>query len=261
MVSWRAHRVLGELICSFHSNEIDRLIDSHKHHDSSRYNVDVLEEDVAYVKLKYGDKGLSYFVLHHYLDRLVDILTSLISEYYESYALGFTKKNLKEIYQEIRSEAFERLQLDPKNILTLLVYDLDVVLSALHILYSGRRKRRERRRYKEILSKAYSRISTSGNLQYLRDIVIKVLDGIRDNFDYVLCVVLLDEGFKSRGTLSKIINALSIKVAKYRYYASVHSPTYKGVAERLLDEEKLSSFIKYIVKEACSGRQDRLHTT
>ena len=42
MVTWNAHRILGDLLCSFHSSEIDRLIDFDKSHDPSRYNVDAL---------------------------------------------------------------------------------------------------------------------------------------------------------------------------------------------------------------------------
>ena len=46
MLSWDAHRMLGKLIYSFHSSEIDYLIDSFKSHDSSRYDADVLKKAV-----------------------------------------------------------------------------------------------------------------------------------------------------------------------------------------------------------------------
>ena len=38
--------MLGKLIYSFHSSEIDYLIDSFKSHDSSRYDADVLKKAV-----------------------------------------------------------------------------------------------------------------------------------------------------------------------------------------------------------------------
>ena len=256
LVSWRVHRVLGKLLCSFHSNEIDRLIDcprgcrSLESHDSSRYDVDTLERLVILIKRKYGDEGLCYFVLHHYLDRLVDILASLISNYYESYALGYSasKMSFEEIYEHIRTEAFESLQIDPKNILTLLVYDLTSVLNALYWMYGGKRKRRQRRHFEEVLEKAYARISSNSNLQQLRNIVLEVLRNIRDNIDCVIYATLIDEGFKSKGTLNKIAAVLQVKVAKYRYYARMRGSYYDELANKLLDEENIIRFIGGIVE-------------
>ncbi len=226
------------------------MIDSHGSHDSSRYDADALERAIVHVRSKFGGKGLCYFVLHHYLDRLVDILTSLISEYYESYALGYSTSELsfKEIYQRIKSEAYECLQLDPKNILTPLVYSLDDVLGALYWLYGGKGRRRQRKHFEEILERAHAKILSGSVLWGLRDVVIRVLSGIRVYLGCVLCVVLGDEDFKSKGTLNKIAATLHVKVAKYMYYARVRPPTYNELANRLLDKEKIASFIGYIVK-------------
>ena len=61
MVSWNAHRILGDLLCSFHSSEIDRLIDFDKSHDPSRYNVDALEEVDIYVRSRFGDRSIVFY--------------------------------------------------------------------------------------------------------------------------------------------------------------------------------------------------------
>ncbi len=149
MVSWWLHSRLGDAICSFHSREIDTLIDSVRNHDISRYDVKELLNTVRIVKARYGDRGLCYFVFHHYLDRLVDILVSVLSNHYERYALGHEALN----YDTIRKEIAARLYNDPKNVLSLLVSNLNNVRVVLYLM-NDRESEKVRRSIGKSLSRA-----------------------------------------------------------------------------------------------------------
>jgi len=81
MPSHVIHRVVGERICGFSSEEIDRLIDSSEQHDASRYSCSHLLAHAKHVLSRYGDKGLCYLVLHHYLDKFMNIVFGSIWHY------------------------------------------------------------------------------------------------------------------------------------------------------------------------------------
>jgi len=238
IVSWNLHKVWGNVICSFYSEDIDRLVDSTGAHDASRYSIENLEEAVDYVKSRYEEKGLCYFVLHHYLDRLVDILTSTLSDYYELYVYGF--RSLEDAYRDVQDEALNTLMCDPKNVLTLTIYDLNQVLHALEFTYFGSRRRRSRKQAEERLKKANENIKKNPRLIALGNIVYRVLIAIQGLFPCVLFTTLNDESLRSN-TLSKLFGVLRVKIAseKYRYGYS-----------KLLDQEKLKAFTTYIMQEA-----------
>ena len=79
MVSWSSHRVVGQVICGTYYTSIDELIDNALGHDSSRYDIEKLYKLYKTVKQRYGEQGLCYAVLHHYIDRLSDIIASEFS--------------------------------------------------------------------------------------------------------------------------------------------------------------------------------------
>jgi len=242
VVSWRLHSLLGDAICSFHSSEVDKLIDSMGSHDASRYSVAELREAIRIIKSRYGDKGLCYFVLHHYLDRFVDLLVSVLSEYYESYAFG--RIELGHVYEEVRNSVYARLSIDPKNVLSLLVNDLEKVLMALYLLYG----RDSRKRFENTLRNAYRDIQRHRELQELRSTVELVLGALSSPIDCIIYAVLRDETFKS-STLNKIGNAIRVKIAREMYKG--HTYTYR----RLLDKDKIITFITTVLEKAYKNCQ------
>jgi hypothetical protein len=72
--SHRVHEIVGRLICGFSDRAIDRIIDNSYKHDLSRMKCRELFNLASLVLEAYGEKGICYLVLHHYLDKLVSIL-------------------------------------------------------------------------------------------------------------------------------------------------------------------------------------------
>jgi len=66
MPSWSVHKKWGERICNFYSEEIDKLIDALQQHDAGRYDQEIFLKQIEYVSLKYGEKGVEYYLLHHF---------------------------------------------------------------------------------------------------------------------------------------------------------------------------------------------------
>ena len=111
------------------------------------------------------------------------------------------------------------------------------------------RKRLEKMR-EELLRKTYFKIHSDPNLRVLKDTVEYVLNKMRTNIDYVFCTVLLDEGFKSKGTLNKLAVTVVNKAGKYSYKA-LYNPSYSKIAEKLLNIEALTKFIINIIDVSC----------
>ena len=101
MPSHRVHRIIGERICEYSNPVIDELIDGYigieelnetvessrtlhldlfggsrqeEKHDAARTSCSDLLKQVEAVYSRFGDKGLCYYILHHYLDKLPNIL-------------------------------------------------------------------------------------------------------------------------------------------------------------------------------------------
>jgi len=72
--SHSVHEIVGRLICGFSDRAIDRIIDNNYKHDLSRISCRELFSLASFVLEAYGEKGICYLVLHHYLDKLVSIL-------------------------------------------------------------------------------------------------------------------------------------------------------------------------------------------
>jgi hypothetical protein len=72
--SHRVHEIVGRLICGFSDRAIDMIIDNNYKHDLSRIKCRELFNLASLVLEAYGEKGICYLVLHHYLDKLVSIL-------------------------------------------------------------------------------------------------------------------------------------------------------------------------------------------
>jgi len=110
VVSWRLHELFGRQICGFFSREIDKEIDRSSKHDSSRCNVNELSRLVDWVYKRYGEKGLCYMVLHHFLDRAVDVVVSLMA-IYDAY------RSSVDVCEEFASDTYNKLIGDEKNFL------------------------------------------------------------------------------------------------------------------------------------------------
>lgn len=78
MPSHRVHALVGELVCGFSSEEVDNLVDRGPSHDLSRVSCRKLLSLASVIYEKYGDKGLCYLALHHYLDKLVSVMRGRI---------------------------------------------------------------------------------------------------------------------------------------------------------------------------------------
>ena len=84
-------------------------------------------------------------------------------------------------------------------------FPLEDLLRELWVQYSGGSRRKQRKHYEELLRKAYSKIHFNPNLKVLKDTVEYVLNKLHTNVVHVFCTILLDEGFKSKGTLNKLV--------------------------------------------------------
>ena len=82
-------------------------------HDAGRYDPRVLHEHFKYVVEGWGGKGIVYYVLHHVLDGLSDILVSELSRLCEECVLKGAL--LEELYDELLKKLLERLCVDVKN--------------------------------------------------------------------------------------------------------------------------------------------------
>ncbi len=111
--SWKVHRLVGEIVCfGFYNHKIDRLIDSKGSHDAGRYDEAIFKNEALMMLREFGGNGLCYYVLHHVLDRLQDLLVSELVYGYEQYVQGH---DIEEIYEGIRSRVLGRLRNDPKT--------------------------------------------------------------------------------------------------------------------------------------------------
>ncbi len=70
MPGWSLYKKWGRQLLGFADKEIDEIADKCFGHDAGRYDVDALRRSVWVVYSRHGLKGLRYFVLHHYMDRL-----------------------------------------------------------------------------------------------------------------------------------------------------------------------------------------------
>ncbi|GEM_PF-1782189 len=128
MPSWKVHRIIGEIVCNFYDHEIDKLIDLTERHDAGRYDSQVLKEQFKYVYRKWGAEGICYYVLHHILDRLSDIVVSELQQLCESYVFG--KISVEEAYNRLYENSFRRLSDDVKKFAKTYDYIRDEVLSS-----------------------------------------------------------------------------------------------------------------------------------
>ncbi len=110
MPSWKVHREIGEIVClGFSDERIDEIIDFGGKHDSGRYDPSELRDQFLWALSNWGPLGGIYYLLHHVLDRLSEILVSELCKACEEYLLG---KGLEESYEEVLKNSWARLTYD-----------------------------------------------------------------------------------------------------------------------------------------------------
>ena len=245
MVSWSSHRVIGQVICGTYYTSIDELIDNALGHDSSRYDIEKLYELYKTVKCRYGEQGLCYAVLHHYIDRLSDIIASEFSNMVQlvQYINSIDKNRVCELFiEDIRS----RLLLDPKNIFNLIyVGDPRRLLDALYLFYSGKRKRRTRSTWEDIILSNFEKLKKepyNSMAQELRGVVNSVIAKLKRNFNNIVYLVLTDKEFET--TLKRALHAVFMKITSITY--RMVWGTYRGSREEI---EKIRSKLLRDVEE------------
>ena len=245
MVSWRTHALVGDVLFSFHDNRIDRLIDNSLAHDLSRIDIGKLVEVVNKIKSWYpnDERALYYFILHHYLDRLVDMLASEFAFYYDS------QQPIEEIYAQLRSTLLDRLYHDPKNVISLTIHDLDTLYGYLAVYYPTRRSDKRVFKWMEILRRAYEGIRAY-NLTWLKRYAECVFLKIKEDFGLVLYYVLRDES-----TLRKVLQSARMRIISKIYRSEVYGI---GVANREEEVGRLTNFLNGLIRMAekyCESRR------
>ncbi len=114
MPSWKVHCLIGEIICfGFCNHEIDALIDVKGRHDRGRYDKSVFTNEALTILRKYGANGLCYYILHHILDRLQELLISELAHGYNLYTSGH---DINSVYEKVRSNIISRIRNDTRTI-------------------------------------------------------------------------------------------------------------------------------------------------
>jgi len=106
--------------------------------DLPKIDIGKLVEVINRVRSLYpnDERVLYYFILHHYLDRLVDMLASEITFYSTNYDY---QKPIEKIYSQLRNILLDRLYHDLKNVISLTIHDLDTLYGYLAVHYPTRR--------------------------------------------------------------------------------------------------------------------------
>jgi hypothetical protein len=102
MPSHRVHEAAGKVICGFSSRDIDELIDRGRGHDASRKNCRKLLIQATEVYNKYGENGLCYYILHHYLDKLASIIKGRFYRILMQYRYLPVEERFRYYPQEVR---------------------------------------------------------------------------------------------------------------------------------------------------------------
>ncbi len=192
MPSWEIHERVCRKLIGFYDREIDKLVDSEGTHDASRYDIGVLVKHMQIIKDRFGDLGLKQLVLHHYLDRLADLCVSykVSGFYYTPY----------------------EFDLDPKNVLNLLVYPYEYLDKILRTKFSGKDNRNRRHQAFSILYNAYKNLQNCPEVKNLIPIIKEIIKLIKENLNFVLMEISRDEKVQKRVSNAMRMKALAPKI-------------------------------------------------
>jgi hypothetical protein len=236
--SHRVHRIIGERICEYSNPVIDELIDGYigieelnetvkssrtlhldlfgespqeEKHDAARTSCSDLFKQVEAIYSRFGDKGICYYILHHYLDKLPNILMGQLL-----HRLGLSHYNDPEL---IISEFLPRLEIYMKE-----GYEAEVsVFSVLETIvekgakdydslykhlpreldnYYRNTRHRKRRLFREIWSDCMNSFFPE-RMQLAKLIVLKsreVRRSIAQNAKWIMCTLMEYEPKKFKTT-------------------------------------------------------------
>jgi len=145
--SHKTHMIIGLRVCGFYNREIDVLIDESREegageeeshelviplpstpggylviegdvsgrrgHNASRVSCSALLSQARLVLNKFGEKGLCYYILHHYLDKFINVFVGQILNLYSKYkdrknAFDLVYGELISSFNEIIRRGYER---------------------------------------------------------------------------------------------------------------------------------------------------------
>ncbi len=203
MPSWEIHKVVCEKLLGFYDLEIDKIIDFEISHDSSRYDIKLLAKITSYIEKKYGINGLKQFIMHHYLDRISDIVV-----HYEvskrSYPVG-----------KILSP--EMMDIDPNNILNVLIHPFEYLEQIAREMYPGKSKRKKRAEVIGRLYRAHQELPKYPELKRLQPLILEVRNLMKSNIEFILKLIHKDER-----TQKRIEQALKMKQLAPKISAIYH---------------------------------------
>jgi hypothetical protein len=244
MPSHIVHRVVGERICGFSSEEIDRLVDEVtwvdikalerrrkpksideivenyamgiagfprppitivSDHDLSRISCRDLLDEAKEVVTKFGEKGLCYYILHHYLDKFEHILSGQLLN---RYGHGVTAEDIPDAVNHLKELIAEGYELESSSINALiLIFEKGVrteldFLKYEDVIYEKLRKynkstRRKKRRMIEALWSLCIRELRRDDERLARSIIkiaIDLRNKIVENAEWILCTIYSYEG-------------------------------------------------------------------
>jgi hypothetical protein len=232
------HRVVGERICGFSSEEIDKLVGAAELHDVSRYSCRYLLDHARLVLMTFGDKGLCYFVLHLYLDKFMNILYGRVQHRGELKALMDSVGVAQEVLRILESEMLDgfrdevsvfkvlelvfgeprarleglKQQLDGSFQEALLEHDMKEHFESLG--YSKSTAKRKARYFIELLKDCLNTLECLGPsdaelLRKIMNIASEVRSKLVSNAKWILCTVVQhDSEYLSRG-LGNAVNAVT----------------------------------------------------
>jgi hypothetical protein len=243
--SHRVHRIIGERICGYSNPVIDELIDgyigieeldetvessrtlhldlfgeSHQEekHDAARTSCSDLFKQVEAIYSRFGDKGLCYYVLHHYLDKFINILRGQIL-----HTLGLS---LSSDPEWIRSEFLPRLEYYvgegyemEVSVFTVLEAIVEGNVKSLEDLikyilrfdrYDRSTRHRKRRLFREIWSDCMNSLSPE-RMQLAKLIVLKSREVRRNVVQYakwIICTLMRYEPEKLAKITPRLLDVL-----------------------------------------------------
>ncbi len=235
--SWKVHKEVCEKLLDFYNQEIDEIIDFRHSHDSSRYDVKELADVVSEVRTKYGTQGLKQLILHHYLDRLSDIIIREFVVYFSFYVSGYY--TLEKSVLEFIKAVSEMIDKDPANILNLLIHPYDYLRYVTGILYSGKRKRKKKKEIEQRLTEAYDNLLRYPELKSLSSSVYEIINLIKNNIKFILFSIFYnDERIGNRIANSLIMKTLGETWRNQSYQ--------NNQAKNYFNKKALKKFYEYL---------------
>jgi hypothetical protein len=198
------HEIVGKMICNFSSRDIDNLINRGSRHDLSRINCRELLKLASLVSGIYGDDGLCYFILHHYLDKIVSIMKG-------RFVRLFVERRLtsKDLVNEIRSGLDDEVSIF--SVIRSYLYSMpDYCMTRslrYHMLekgYSKQTARKKARMIFEIASECRETLNEASRdweqhvkmlnlLEKIRDKIYLVHVRMKMNMNQIICILLTKE--------------------------------------------------------------------